>query len=112
MEQLTFENAENDQPTKTILNLQIEFTHGPATTQKEAEDMVTQALAAYAKRQMLDIYLRDEKECAIGIDEELLLTEVQGCLRKQIVQAATAQRLEDTENKARAKVEQDLLGDQ
>ncbi len=112
MNQLTFENAENDQPTKTTLTLQITFTHGPATTEAEGAELVVGALTSYGRRQGLDIYIRDETERAIGIDEDLLLAKVQDHLRGQIVQAAMAQKLEDDEAAARAQIAQQLLGDQ
>lgn len=111
MTQLSFENVGNDQPTKTTLTLGIVFTHASNTTEAEAKALVVEALAAYAKRQGLDIWLRDETECAIGVDEELLPIKVQDHLRLQIVQAAAAQHLENAEVAARARVSQILMGE-
>ena len=112
MNQLTFENADNDQPTKTTLTLQVTFTHTPATTEAEGAALVVGALTSYARRQGLDIYIRNETERAIGVDEDLLLVKVQDHLRTQIVQAAMAQKLEDDEAAARAQIAEMLLGNQ
>lgn len=111
MRQLKFANVDNDQPTQTVLTLKIPFTHTTVTTQAEADAMIVEALTAYAKRLGLDIYLRDEKECATGVDEDLLLLSIEDHLRKQIVQAVTAQRLENDEVSTRAQVAQMLLGE-
>lgn len=109
--QITFANAENEQKTQTKIRIELTLTHSPETTQAQAESLVLSALTDFAKAQHLDIYLRDEKECAIGIDPEKVSVAVEEWFRKQFIGMIAAQRTEDAARAVQASVRQSLLGE-
>lgn len=109
--QITFANVENEQKTQTTIHLELVLTHSPETTQSQAESLVLSALTDFAKAQHLDIYLRDEKECAIGVDPEKVNAAVEEWFRKQFIAMVAARRSEDATRAVQTAVRQSLLGE-
>lgn len=105
-------NADSEEKkTQTTLTVPIAFTHGAATTVEEAQAIIYQAMVAFAKAKMLDVYLRDEKEAAIGIDEKLLLPEIQKHFQRYFFESVLGHRTEGLHAQARQMAGRELLGE-
>lgn len=111
--EITFANAADEtQKTQTTIHLSLVLTHATRTTEEDAAALVNAALVDFAKAHHLDIYVRDEKECAIGIDEGKLKVEVEEYFRRQFIAMITSRRAEEATLAAQAAVRQSLLGEE